>query len=87
MPDEKWLSFRELLNSEYDWPSRYLFKFIVPRKGITQVEQLFKDQELTIRASKKGNYLSVTAQVQADSADAIIAIYKSASSIPGVISL
>lgn len=87
MPEEKWLSFRQLLDSEYDWPSRYLFKFIVPRAGLPQVEQLLTDLKLTIRASKKGNYLSVTAHIHADSADTIIDIYKSAGTIPGVISL
>jgi len=86
-PEEKWLSFRELLNSEYDWPSMYLFKFIVPRVGLQDVENLLSEAELTIRASKRGNYVSITARFDADSADAVIDVYKAAGGIPGVISL
>ena len=86
-PEEKWLNFRQLLDSEYDWPSRYLFKFIVPRTGLQDVENLLSDTEITIRASKRGKYVSITAQFDAHSAESVIDVYKAASRIPGVISL
>lgn len=85
--DEKWIVFRGLLDAEYEWPSKYLFKFIVPCDGLAHVEVVLADAKRTVRASKRGNYFSVTAHYYADSAEAVINIYKSASTIPGVISL
>ena len=86
-PEDDWSRFRDLLNSEYTFPASYLFKFIVPRDGLPHVEGLLSESELTFRASRKGNYVSVTAEYRAESAEAIIDIYESASRIPGVISL
>ena len=84
---DEWLRFRELLDSQHEWPARYPFKFIVPKAELPRLEALLEGTELTVRASKRGNYLSVSARFLARSADDIVAIYESAARIEGVISL
>jgi len=85
---EWWANFRQLLDSQVEWPSEYLFKFIVPKTQLDEVKNVFdRQEELVVRASSKGKYLSVTARVMVDSSDDVIAIYTAAGAIEGVISL
>ena len=79
--------FRELLDSQNEWPASYLFKFIVPRAGLVHLEKLFPDTQLTIRASRKGTYVSVSINYLASSSDIIVEKYEAAAGIEGVISL
>ena len=85
--DEKWRILRGLLDSEHEWPGNFLFKFIVPVGELQRVEAILGQSEISLKASKKGNYVSVTAHFFAESADSVIEIYMSASQISGVISL
>ena len=39
--------FRELLNQEYSWPTKYTFKFIVPASEEKAIEDIFKIMENT----------------------------------------
>lgn len=84
-------SLREKLEDGFDWPRVYLFKFIVPsdNKKIAEVESLFnsKEAQISMRTSKKGNYVSVTAKEMMMSADKVIERYKDAAKIEGIISL
>ncbi len=82
-----WEQFQRLLDEQNEWPASYLFKFIAPKAVLEQVKATFGDHPVTVRASKKGNYLSVSARLEVASSDDVIAIYKTAGSIPGVISL
>lgn len=84
-------SLREKLEDGFEWPRVYLFKFIVPsdNKKIAEVESLFnsKEAQISMRTSKKGNYVSVTAKEMMMSADKVIERYKDAAKIEGIISL
>lgn len=80
-------SFREKLDQEYDWPSLYTFKFIVPQGNEPQVRELFPGIEVLEKKSRKGNYISLTARLMAESSDAIIAVYLRAHHIEGLIAL
>ena len=84
-------SLREKLEDGFDWPRVYLFKFIVPsdNKKIAEVESLFnsKEAQISMRTSKKGNYVSVSAKEMMMSADKVIERYKDAAKIEGIISL
>jgi hypothetical protein len=82
-----WARFGALLDSQTEWPSDYLFKFIVPRQRFEEVKDVFDGEKLVVRASTRGRYLSVTARVRVGSSDDVIAIYEAAGSIEGVISL
>jgi len=86
--DEKWIAnFREKLDQHHSWPSLYIFKFIVPTGKESAVKKLFPNHTATEKASKQGNYTSLTVQMMAPSADAVIDIYVQASTIEGIVAL
>ena len=80
-------SFKEKLESEYSFPALYMFKFIVPITQLDKVAVLFEKHDYQTRPSKKGSYVSMTAQMMMESSDKIIEVYKKASLIEGIISL
>lgn len=73
-----------------EWPSIYLFKFIVPNDNekMAQVSAFF-DENATIsyHTSSKGNYVSVSVKEVMLSGDSVIEIYEKAVKIEGIISL
>lgn len=85
--DEWWTNFRRLLEDQSDWPTEYLYKFIVPKAGLEALKKIFGDAKIIVRASKRGKYISVTSRLPASSPDEVIAVYKDAGKIEGVISL
>lgn len=87
LKDKDLNKLKSLLEEQYSWPSIYLFKFIVPYNQTTKVEALFPGHEISKKGSQKGNYVSLSIEIQLDSADHVIAIYQQASNIPGLISL
>ncbi|WP_022835229.1 DUF493 domain-containing protein [Salisaeta longa] len=86
-PDEWWDRFRELLDEENEWPTRYTFKFIAPAAHVDELKSVFGDHSLKVRASSKGNYLSVTAHLRVTSSDEVVTVYQEAGAIEGVIAL
>jgi hypothetical protein len=82
-----WSRFQALLDQQTDWPSEYLFKFIVPSEGLGDLKEVFGETPVQVRASSKGNYMSVTARMEMASSDEVIAIYHAAGKVEGVISL
>ncbi len=82
-----WLNFQSLLDDQMEWPSEYLFKFIVPHVGVEALKAVFGKVEIHERLSRKGNYISITTRMEMHSSDEVIAIYKAAGAIDGVISL
>ena len=84
---DKWLKLKALLENEYDWPADYRFKFIIPKEKENEIESMFSKEIIEYRASKKGNYLSVTFQKICQNSEEIIRIYEQASTIKGLILL
>ncbi len=82
-----WHNFRALLDEQNEWPTEYLFKFIVPRAALDEMKAVFGAHPVTVRASSKGKYLSVTARMQMDSSAAVVAVYTAAGRVEGVIAL
>lgn len=82
-----WRRFQALLDDQTEWPSKYLFKFIVPRDGLNELKAIFGEHPVKVRASTKGNYVSVTAKMEMQSSDEVIHIYRAAGEVDGVISL
>ena len=80
-------SFKEKLEHEYEWPSLYTFKFIVPREREEEVADLFPKVEVSKKESSGGKYISVTARLMANSSEAIIQVYEKAQHIKGLIAL
>ncbi|MBT1708150.1 DUF493 family protein [Fulvivirgaceae bacterium PWU5] len=86
--DEQWINgFREKLDQHYTWPSLYIFKFIVPKGKEEDLKQLFPLHTPTEKASKQGNYTSITMQMMMPSSDAVIDVYIKASQIEGIVAL
>ncbi len=79
------------LKKDTIFPTKYLYKFIITANEdkINQIEQLFDHTGAVIdkTASKTGKYVSVSALVVRKNANAIIAIYKEAEKVEGIISL
>jgi len=75
-----------------EWPSQYLFKFIVETKGdaIKNIEALFDNMGAVIKTkeSSKGKYTSVSIHVVMDAPEYVIFKYKEVTeNVKGVISL
>jgi len=80
-------SFKEKLDAETAFPSLYMFKFIVASGKEEEVAALLPNNEMTIKTSSKGTYISATIKAMMPSSDAIIDVYRKAAAIEGVISL
>lgn len=80
------------LNEFTEWPSVYLFKFIVPtdEEKIAQILGFFKDipnAKAKTKTSSKGQYTSVSIEALMESAEAVIEKYKKVSVVEGLLSL
>lgn len=89
--EEKYKKLKVQLEEGFEWPSVYLFKFIIPadNEKLAKVQNLFNSKEavVEVRESSKGNYLSVSAKELMLSPDNIIERYLQAEEIGGVIAL
>ncbi len=89
--EEKYAKLKVQLEEGFEWPTVYMFKFIIPANNekLAKVQNLFNSKESTVevRESSKGNYLSITAKEMMMSPDGIIERYLEAEAIGGVIAL
>ena len=87
--EEFYSRFHQQLKNSQEWPGPFLFKFIV-RGDIQKVSKLIfegKGAQLKLKNSSKNTFVSVSFLVKMKNPDEIIAIYKAASSIEGIITL
>ncbi|TCI91056.1 DUF493 family protein [Tenacibaculum sp. M341] len=84
-------NLKQKLEETTEFPSTYLYKFIVPttKDQIKQVQDLFTEGGAVIntRKSRSGKYTSVSIHLNVKSADEVISYYKNAEQIEGIISL
>ena len=89
--EEFYKKLKGRLEETTQWPSAYLYKFIVPsdNQKIAQIEEIFDNMGAVIntKESSKGTYTSVSINVRMQDPDAVIAKYKEIASVEGVISL
>jgi hypothetical protein len=72
------------------FPGVYMFKLIVPseNRSIALVENIFEEEtDILTKESDKGKYTSITAKQVVMSSEEIIAVYRKAALIKGVIFL
>lgn len=85
----KYESLKLQLEESSEWPSEYVFKFILKsaeKEKQMKVRQLFKQNvSLSFKSSSKGKYISVTIKATMESPDHVIEIYKEASKIKELI--
>ena len=79
--------FKELLDSTYQWPDYYDFKFIVKADDKHLLESMLTGFTITENPSKQGNYVSVTARKLIKETQEVIDTYVMVSSIKGIMSL
>jgi putative lipoic acid-binding regulatory protein len=80
--------FQTLLDDEYSFPTKYLFKFIVkPELKDEILKEVGEGTLVKTNPSKNGKFISLTISKSVDSSSDIIDIYKKVSKIEGVISL
>jgi putative lipoic acid-binding regulatory protein len=88
---EFYLRLREELATTSNWPTIYLYKFIVPTdpSKIKQVEDAFNNMGAVINTiqSKNGNFTSLSVNVKMDNPDHVIEKYLEVSNVEGIISL
>ena len=81
---------KQRLDEVHDWPSVYMFKFIMEPKEdiIARLEELFPEEaEIQRRYSKGGKYVSLSIKEVMVSSEEVLNRYKKASEIEGVIML
>lgn len=86
-----YIDLKERLEEGTDFPTDYLYKFIVPttKDQVKEIETIFaeKKTKTTKRASKTGKYSSVSILLKVNSADEVIENYLAVEKIEGLISL
>lgn len=90
METDFYKSLREKLDDQTEFPSVYMFKFIIPADNhkLALVEALFGDDAiLTTRQSKTNKFISITAKEMMTSSEEIIKVHQSAEKIEGIIQL
>lgn len=89
--EEKYEKLKIQLEEGFEWPSLYMFKFIIPadNEKLAQVESLFDSEEaqINIRQSSKGNFISVTVKEMMMSPQRVIDRYVESEAVEGLISL
>ncbi|MEK6783016.1 MAG: DUF493 family protein [Bacteroidota bacterium] len=80
-------SLREKLDQYYAWPALYIFKFVVPKGKEEEVKYLFPRHTVKEKASKNGNYISLTIQMMMPSSEDVIEVYRKTAVIEGLIAL
>ncbi len=84
---ERLWKLKLVLDETVEFPTEYLFKFIVPVTEIDLVLIHLVDLEIEQRPSKNGNYISINAKKKFHTSEEIIIIYRKVSSVKGLIAL
>jgi len=79
--------FKEKLDDEHNWPTTYMFKFVVPSNKFSELKAIFPKEPLNVKSSKNGKYTSFTIKKYINSSDEVIEIYLKARKIEGLIAL
>jgi uncharacterized protein len=77
----------QLLDNEYDWPAKYIFKFVVLASQINQLKQLVGDEGISMKMSSKGKYISLTIKRVMNSSLEVVEFYEKVYVIEGIITL
>jgi hypothetical protein len=90
MNQEKYTKLREQLMESMNYPSIYMFKFVIPNtdEKLQSVKNLFPaDTKFAFKTSRDLKYIGITVKKMMNSADEIIDIYTIANRIEGAVIL
>jgi len=79
--------FKDKLDKEHQWPTVYMFKFVVPKDKVAEFNQVFKQESVKSKESKAGNYMSFTMNKMINTSQEVVDIYLKAKNIEGLIAL
>jgi hypothetical protein len=89
--EEFYKNLEEKLANTNEWPTLYMFKFIIPNDlhKLALVEKLFDKETASMytNESKTGKYISITAKEMMLTPKDVIKKYKNAAKIDGIIML
>lgn len=90
-PEDFYISLKEKLENNHDFPEDYLFKFIIPTDDakLTEIYRVFDDIKFTLgnRESKNGKYTACNINAFVLDADQVVRIYQEVAKIENVILL
>lgn len=90
-PEAFYISLKEKLTTNHNFPEDYLFKFIITNeeKKITEIYRVFDEMKFTLstKESKNAKYVSLSISAFVLDAEQVISIYKKVGEIEGVMSL
>jgi putative lipoic acid-binding regulatory protein len=81
---------REELEKNHEWPTKYMYKFIIPNdeNKVEEVKKRFdKEYQFRQNYSRTGKFISLTFVTDEKSADDIIAQYRKMEDIEGLIAI
>ncbi|ADY52457.1 hypothetical protein Pedsa_1904 [Pseudopedobacter saltans DSM 12145] len=84
-----YVTFKEKLEQVQAFPGKYNFKFIVKNQEgrIEDLKTIFPEDTIQKNESKNGSYVSVTILKEVKDADEVVAYYKKAGTIEGIMML
>jgi putative lipoic acid-binding regulatory protein len=89
--EEFYEKLKNTLDDTTTYPSKYLYKFIVPndKLKIEKIHKIFNFEGAVIntKRSKTGKFISLSILVKVDNSEIIIEKYKEIDQIEGIISL
>jgi uncharacterized protein len=86
MKDVDFKGLEEKLD-KVEWPSVYMFKFIVPMEKEEELLLIFNSRPVERKISKTGKYVGITTSYWIQSVSEVIEVYKKAATIEGIVSL
>jgi uncharacterized protein len=78
---------KKLLEEEHSGPFVYLFKFVMPLSAMEGFTKLIPNVEMVSRLSANSQYVSLSFEIEVESASVVVEIYDRVKSIPGLIAL
>ncbi|WP_258100274.1 DUF493 domain-containing protein [Marinoscillum pacificum] len=80
-------SFRQKLEDQHEFPGTYKFKFIVPHEKRDEIVEVLPLGDIKYRDSSNKKYVSVTAEAEMETSQAVLDVYIEANKIEGCIAL
>jgi putative lipoic acid-binding regulatory protein len=84
---DSYIDFKQKLDQEHQWPTIYMFKFVVPSGKVEEFHSVFDTESLQSKKSKGGNYASFTIKKMMSSSQEVVDVYLKAKKIEGIIAL
>lgn len=90
MMDRDWEQLSAILSETVEYPTSYLFKFIIPMAKVHELVMILNNHQVNIveeNTSKTGKYISISGRLNAITHNEIVSVYRAVSCIAGIISL